>query len=148
RAGEELLRSGNFNGWTPTMLLGMELRGKTLGIAGFGRIGQAVAERAHGFGMKIVVYNRSKVQADVLERFAAKQLHWDAFLAEVDVLSLHVPHNPETENLLNEASLRALKKGALVINTARGAVLNEDAAAKLLHDGHLGGLALDVYRDE
>src|SRR5690606_7853277 len=63
-------------------------------------------------------------------------------------LSLHVPHNPETENLLNEASLRALKKGALVINTARGAVLNEDAAAKLLHDGHLGGLALDVYRDE
>ncbi|MCK6504028.1 D-glycerate dehydrogenase [Myxococcota bacterium] len=134
--GERLLRRGDFHGWRPTMLRGLDLRGATLGIVGLGRIGRAVAERARAFGM--TVRGCTSTGGEPLS----------ALLAHSDVLSLHCPLTPATHHLLRAEPLAAMKRGALVINTARGAVIDEDALADALEAGHLGGAGLDVHAAE
>lgn len=136
REGEALLRGGGFRGWTPTMLLGRELRGATLGIIGYGRIGRAVARRAEGFGMRVLWSSRSGgVELDELLRVS-------------DVVSLHAPLAPGTRHLIGPAELLRMKRGAILINTARGALVDEAALVRALESGHLGGAGLDVFEDE
>ena len=136
REGERMLRAGEFRGWAPTMLLGRDLHGRTLGILGYGRIGRAVARRAEGFGMRVL--------------FAAKGggVPLDELLAQSDVLSVHCPLNEETRHLIGAAELLRMKKGALLVNTARGPIVDENALVAALERGHLGGAALDVFENE
>ncbi len=136
REGERMLRAGQFRGWAPTMLLGRELRGRTLGILGYGRIGRAVARRAEGFGMRVL--------------FAARSggVPLDELLAASDVLSIHCPLNAQTRHLIGAAELLRMKRGALLVNTARGPIVDEAALVAALQAGHLGGAALDVFENE
>ena len=148
--GERELRAGKWTGWRPTHLVGTKVSGKTLGIVGFGRIGQAMAQRAHhGFGMKIVVQNRSALAQDVLDRFGATQVaSLDDLMPQCDVLSLHCPGGDSNRHLIDGRRLALMKPGAFVINTARGEVVDEQALAQALSLGDLGGAGLDVFDGE
>jgi len=143
REGEALVREGRFEGWSPTMLLGMELSGRTLGVFGYGRIGRAVARRARGFGMQVVYCSRSEVEGDDAERVG-----FDALLSRSDVLSIHAPLDESTEGRFGAEALSAMKPGAILINTARGPLIDEAALAPALDDGPLRGVGLDVYAEE
>jgi glyoxylate reductase len=148
--GERELRSGDWSGWRPTHLIGTKVSGKTLGIVGFGRIGQQMARRAHhGFGMDILVYNRSPIAPDVLARYNARQVDTlEALLPACDFVSLHCPGGIENRNLINSARLDMMKEDAFLINTARGEVVNENALAQALMFDTIGGAALDVFDAE
>ncbi|NHQ75911.1 D-glycerate dehydrogenase [Roseovarius gahaiensis] len=148
--GERELRAGNWTGWRPTHLVGSKVSGKTLGIVGFGRIGQAMAQRAHhGFGMTIVVQNRSAIAQDVLDRYGATQVaSLDDLMPQCDVLSLHCPGGDSNRHLIDGRRLALMKPGAFVINTARGEVVDDHALAQALTSGHLGGAGLDVFDGE
>ena len=146
--GERELRAGEWSGWRPTHLVGRQMTGKTLGIIGMGRIGRAVAHRAHfGFGMEIVFQNRSPVEDGA--GVGGRQL---ASVAEVcaasDFVSLHCAASADTYQILNDAALAAMHDGAYVINTARGDVVDEQALATALNKGAIGGAGLDVYQGE
>ena len=146
--GERELRAGDWAGWRPTHLVGRALSGKTLGIIGMGRIGRAVAHRAHfGFGMDVVFQNRSPVAdgAGVVGRQLADVA---AVCAASDFVSLHCAATPQTANILNEDAIAAMRPGGYVINTARGDVLDEAALARALHSGVIGGAGLDVFQGE
>ncbi|MFK7988171.1 MAG: 2-hydroxyacid dehydrogenase [Sandaracinaceae bacterium] len=143
REGAALLRGGHFHGWGPTMLLGMELRDRVLGIYGFGRIGQAVARRAAGFGMRVVYCSRSDGPPELGAR-----VDFATLLRASDVVSLHAPATPETRHAFDAAALSAMKPGAILINTARGPLVEEAALAYALQEGPLFGAGLDVYEDE
>ncbi len=136
REGERMLRAGQFRGWAPTMLLGRELRDRTLGILGYGRIGRAVARRAEGFGMRVLFTARGG------------GVPFDELLEHSDVLSIHCPLNAQTRHLIGPSELLRMKRGALLINTARGPIVDEAALAAALESGHLGGAALDVFENE
>ena len=146
--GEREIRNNAWSGWRPTHLLGMDFSGKTVGIIGMGRIGKAVARRcALGFGMKVVFYNRSKVTD--CEDINAVQLDTvEEVCAKADIVSLHCPGGDETRHILSASALAAMPSHGLVINTARGDVIDEDALAKALHDGQIGGAGLDVFQGE
>lgn len=148
--GERELRSGQWSGWRPTHLIGTKVSGATLGIIGFGRIGQAMAQRAHfGFGMKILVQNRSAVPAEVLARFGAEQVETiDALLPQCDFVSLHCPGGAANRHLINSRRLDLMRPGAFLINTARGEVVDEHALAQALWFGTIGGAGLDVFERE
>ncbi|MFP7674872.1 2-hydroxyacid dehydrogenase [Marivita sp. S0852] len=148
--GERELRAGAWTGWRPTHLVGSKVSGKTLGIVGFGRIGLAMAQRAHhGFGMKIIVYNRSSVSQDVLDRYGAKQVETlDDLLPLCDFVSLHCPGGPENRHLIGSRRLDLMKPDAFLINTARGEVVDEHALAQALMFDCIGGAALDVFDGE
>lgn len=148
--GERELRSGNWTGWRPTHLMGRCLAGKTLGVIGMGRIGIATARRAqHGFGMKIVYHNRSAVPEDRLAGLAATRLDTvDAVIAASDVVSLHCPGGAENQHLLDAGRLAAFGPERLLVNTARGEIVDEAALAAALAAGTIGGAALDVYERE
>ncbi len=135
--GEALARSGTWDGWKPLELLGTGLQGKTLGIYGLGRIGSAVARRGEAFGMRVL----GVTEEDGLERF-------ERLLAESDVLSLHAPLTPSTKGRFGRAELFRMKRGAVLVNTARGPIVNEAALVAALEAGHLGGAGLDVYENE
>jgi glyoxylate reductase len=135
--GEALLRSGRWDGWKPLELLGTGLQGKTLGIYGMGRIGTAVARRAEAFGMRVV----GVTDADGGERF-------EELLRSADVLSVHAPLTPATRGRFGRAELFRMKRGAFLVNTARGPIVDEAALAAALEAGHLGGAGLDVYERE
>ena len=146
--GERELRAGEWSGWRPTHLVGRQMTGKTLGIIGMGRIGRAVAHRAHfGFGMEIVFQNRSPV--DDGAGVGGRQL---ASVAEVcaasDFVSLHCAATPETRHILGREALVAMSPSAYVINTARGDVVDEDALVAALESGAIGGAGLDVFQGE
>ncbi len=143
--GERELRSGRFAGWTPTYLIGEGLCGKTLGIVGLGRIGRAVAARAAAFGTSLVYASRRPLPDAPA---GARRLPLDALLAESDVVSLHVPLTPETRHLIDARRLGLMKPTAVLINTARGPVVDEAALARALTDRLLAGAAIDVYEDE
>ena len=136
REGERLLRAGEFRGWAPTMLLGRELRDRTLGILGYGRIGRAVARRAEGFGMRVLFTARGG------------GVPFEELLQLSDVLSIHCPLNARTRHLIGPSELLRMKRGALLINTARGPIVDEAALVAALEAGHLGGAALDVFENE
>ncbi len=145
--GIALIKSGTWAGWHPTELLGLELRGKTLGLVGAGRIGQAVGRRATGFGMRII-YAARTAKPDFETDTGARRVELGPLLHESDVVSLHVPSTPETKGLINSDSLARMKAGAILINTARGDLVREEALAIALENGHLGAAGLDVYADE
>ena len=146
--GERMIHEGRFHGWSPRMLLGLELRGACLGIFGFGRIGQAVAARASAFGMGIYYCARRDGPSEVVMPIGARRVPFDELLEKSDVISLHCPLTEETRHAINAATIAQMRRGALLINTARGPVLDEEAAADALESGHLGGIALDVHEHE
>jgi glyoxylate reductase len=141
--GDRVVRAGGWKAVDPAFMLGTEVTGKALGIVGFGRIGQAVARRAHGFGM--VVLYASPRQVTFAE---GRRVPLETLLAESDFVSLHTPLTAETESLLSRERIARMKRGAIVVNTARGAVVDDAALAEALAAGHLGGAGLDVFRDE
>ena len=148
--GERELRAGKWDGWRPTHLVGTKVSGKTLGIIGFGRIGQEMARRAHfGFGMDIVVYNRSAVPRDILEKFDATQVATiEELLPQCDFVSLHCPGGANNAKMINTRRLNLMKPDAFLINTARGEVVDEAALAQALMFETIGGAALDVFERE
>lgn len=145
--GVDLVRSGRWSGWHPEQLLGMELGGRTLGLFGAGRIGQAVGRRALPFGLR-VLYAARTPKAGFERDTGAVRVAWSRLLAESDVLSLHTPSTPETQGIINSDTLRRMKPGAILVNTARGDLIREEALAIALEDGRLGAAGLDVYLDE
>ncbi|WP_413203339.1 2-hydroxyacid dehydrogenase [Rhodospirillum sp. A1_3_36] len=145
--GERMMRAGTWTGWTPTQLLGTDLRGKRLGILGMGRIGQALAHRARALGMNILYHNRKPLPKEEAGD-AQYQVRVEDLLFQSDALSLHVPATPQTRKFLNGARLALLPRGAIVINTARGAVVDDEALIAALRHGQVGAAGLDVYDDE
>ena len=146
--GSLILRSGEWNGWAPTALLGNRIEGKKLGILGMGRIGQAVAERAIGFGLEIHYHNRNQLHKENETRLKSK--YWrnlDDMLRTIDILTIHVPHTPSTFHLINERRLQLLSKNAFIINTARGEIIDENALTRMLRTNKLAGAGLDVYEN-
>lgn len=148
--GERELRAGNWTGWRPTHMIGSRVSGKTIGIIGMGRIGKATARRAHlGFGMDVVFYNRSKVDDDETRAMAARQLPTiEDVLAEADFVSLHCPGGAENRHLMDDRRLAAMKRGAFLINTARGDVVDQQALIAALQSGTIAGAGLDVFDGE
>ena len=134
--GHALVASGGWQGWSPTLLCGMELDGATLGIVGMGRIGAAVARRAEAFGMRVIHHNRSS-GCDL-----------ETLLAESDVVTLHCPLTPQTHHLIDAAAFTAMKKTAILINTARGSVVDEAALVNALSTGEIAAAGLDVFEEE
>ena len=146
-AGMDLVKSGQWTGWHPTQLLGMELRGRTLGLLGAGRIGQAVARRAVAFGMR-VIYSTRTPKPELETATGAARVELGALFRESDVLSLHVPAVPELKGVVSAENLARMKAGAILVNTSRGDLVREEALAAALEDGRLGAVGLDVYADE
>ncbi|MCF8479273.1 MAG: D-glycerate dehydrogenase [Rhodospirillum sp.] len=147
--GERMIREGTWSGWSPTHMLGHRIWGKRLGIVGMGRIGQAVARRARGFGMTIHYHNRRRLHESVEQELEAT--YWeslDQMLARMDVISIHCPHTPATYHLLSARRLALLRPHAYVVNTARGEVIDENAMVRMLSKGELAGAGLDVFEYE
>ncbi len=144
--GERMVRAGEWTGWHPTQMLGMHLGGKTVGIVGMGRIGQAIAKRCHhGFGMDVVYFNRSTKGAGV----PATQLpHLHDVMSEADVVVLAIPGGPATRHLIDAAALAAMKQTAILVNIARGDVMDEAALIAALQTQKISGAGLDVYEFE
>lgn len=147
--GDRIVRAGGWTGWTPTFMLGQRVHGATLGIVGLGRIGKAMARRARGFGMHVLYTQRTRL-AEGLERALgvtyAKSL--DEMLEYADVVSLHCPLTPETRHLFDAARLARMKPGSVLVNTARGPIVDEAALAAALERGPLAAAGLDVFEDE
>jgi glyoxylate reductase len=147
--GERLVRSGDWGGWSPTHMLGHRLWGKRLGIIGMGRIGQAVARRARGFGLAIHYHNRRPAPDEVESELEAT--YWDSLdqmIARMDVISVNCPHTPATFHLLNARRLKLLQPHCVVVNTSRGEVIDENAMTRMLEKGDLAGAGLDVFEHE
>ncbi|HMA50931.1 MAG TPA: D-glycerate dehydrogenase [Magnetospirillaceae bacterium] len=147
--GERLVRSGKWAGWGPTFMMGRRIWGKRLGIIGMGRIGQAVARRARGFGLSVHYHNRRRLHPEIEQELEAT--YWeslDQMLARMDVISIHCPHTPATYHLLSARRLQLLQPHAYVVNTARGEVIDENALTRMLQKGELAGAGLDVFEHE
>jgi glyoxylate reductase len=146
---ERFIRAGKYEGWGPELLLGIDLKGKTLGIVGAGRIGYEVARRAHnGFDMKIVYYDVKQLPPLEADFGAEYRATVDEVLKEADVVSIHVPLLPETTHLINKERLAMMKKDAYLVNTSRGPVVDEVALVEALKNGVIRGAALDVFEKE
>ena len=147
--GDRLTRAGKFDGWTPTSMLGHRVRGKALGIVGMGRIGQAVARRAHAFGLKVHYHNRRRVPGAIEDSLGATYHDTLEGLMEAsDIVSVNCPLTPATHHLINAQALRALGPEGYIVNTSRGEVIDEAALAEALEMGLIAGAGLDVYEDE
>ncbi len=149
--GAEIIhREGNrWPGWSPTWMLGRRLGGKRLGIIGMGRIGQALARRARAFGMQVHYHNRRRVHPDIEAELGVTW--WeslDQMLSRMDVISINCPHTPATYHLLSRRRLRLIQPHAIIVNTARGEIIDEDALAQMLADGRIAGVGLDVFEHE
>ena len=146
--GEDLARSGSWTGWAPDQVLGTSLAGKTCGIIGSGAIGKAFARRVNALGMKPIFWARADMTPVDFGTGTAERLLLPELLKRSEVLSLHCPLTAETNRLLSKENLQLLPNGAVVINTARGGILDEDVAIQMLHGNFLGGVGLDVYAGE
>ena len=147
--GERLMRSGEWRGWGPTSMLGHRIWGKRLGIIGMGRIGQALARRARGFGLSVHYHNRKPVHGDVEKELEAT--YWeslDQMLAHMDIISINCPHTPATYHLLSARRLKLIKPHAYLVNTARGEVVDENALTRMLINDEIAGAGLDVFEHE
>ncbi len=147
--GELRLRAGEWKGWSPTSMLGHRIWGKRLGIIGMGRIGQAVARRARGFGLSVHYHNRNRVHEEIENELGAT--YWsslDQMIAHMDIISINCPHTPATYHLLNKRRLQLMKPHAYVVNTSRGEVIDEDALIAALEREEVAGAGLDVYESE
>ena len=146
--GDAWVRSGTWNGWDLDQLVGGDVHEKTLGIIGFGRIGQRMARRALGFDMRVLYASRRRALAEVEKELSAESVPLDRLLAESDFVSLHVPLLPETRHLINGASFSKMKRTAYLVNTTRGPVVDEAALVEALKAGQIAGAGLDVYEHE
>ena len=147
--GERLIRSGGWSGWSPTSMLGHRIWGKRLGIVGMGRIGMALARRASGFGLSIHYHNRRPVPEDIASALDAT--YWeslDQMLAHMDIVSVNCPHTPATYHLLSARRLRLLQPHAILENTARGEIVDEEELVRLLENRAIAGAGLDVFEHE
>ncbi|MCI0466211.1 MAG: D-glycerate dehydrogenase [Beijerinckiaceae bacterium] len=147
--GAHIIPSGEWSGWAPTWMLGSRISGKRLGIAGMGRIGQALAQRARAFGLQIHYHNRRRVPAAVEK--ALEATYWeslDQMLARMDIVSVNCPHTPATYHLLSARRLKYLRPHAILVNTARGEIIDEQALTRMLEAGELSGAGLDVFEHE
>ncbi|HLI99682.1 MAG TPA: D-glycerate dehydrogenase [Bradyrhizobium sp.] len=148
--GALILTEGkSWPGWSPTWMLGHRIGGKRLGIIGMGRIGQAVARRAHAFGLQIHYHNRRPVAPHIAEELGAT--YWeslDQMLARMDIISVNCPHTPATFHLLSARRLKLIRKDAYIVNTARGEVIDEEMLTKLIENGDIAGAGLDVFEHE
>lgn len=144
REGERIVRSGAWGGWAPGAFLGREIHGRTLGLFGFGRIGQAVARRAEAFGMRILFTTRRETAG----AHGATRVSFDELLRASDVLSIHAPLTPETRHVIGTSALASMKRDALLINTSRGPLVEEAALVAALESGTIGGAGLDVFEHE
>ena len=143
--GDRMVRAGRWKGWSPDLLLGTDVHGATLGIVGLGRIGSAVARRAAGFGMRVLYWQRHRaLDAPAGARFTSLE----RLLATADVVSLHVPLSANTRRLIGERELSRMKRGAILVNTSRGPVVDERALVRALATGKLAAAGLDVYENE
>ena len=147
-AGERLVRSGEWTGWAPTQLLGEPLRHRTLGIVGMGSIGRAVARRASGFEMDIVYFNRNRVAPEIEESLGASLVTLDELLHRADFISLHAPLNEQSRHLIDARAFALMKPNAVLVNTARGALIDEAELVKVLRDRRIAAAGLDVYEFE
>ncbi len=149
---DKFVRSGEWyrsgTGWHPMMLLGFEITGKTLGIIGMGRIGRAVAQRAKGFRMRIIYYDKYRLPEEMEKELGAEYVDLETLLREADVISIHTPLTPETYHMIGEEQLKKMKKTAYLINTSRGKVIDTDALVKALKEKWIAGAALDVFEEE
>ena len=144
--GLSVMQSGTFEGWAPNDLLGGRIAGRRLGILGMGRIGQGVARRANAFGMQVHYHNRRRLREETEQELRAT--YWeslDQMVSRMDVISINCPHTPSTFHLLNARRLKLLKPEAVIVNTSRGEVLDENALARMLKAGELAGAGLDVF---
>lgn len=140
------MQSGDWRGWSPTALLGGRVGGRRLGILGMGRIGQAVARRARAFGMQIHYHNRHRLRPEIEQELEAT--YWeclDQMVARMDVISINCPHTPSTFHLMNARRLKLMKPDAVLVNTSRGEVIDENALTRMLRAGEIAGAGLDVY---
>ncbi|MGE4218271.1 MAG: 2-hydroxyacid dehydrogenase [Alphaproteobacteria bacterium] len=147
--GERMVRAGRWSGWGPTTMLGHRIWGKRLGIIGMGRIGQAVARRARGFGVSVHYHNRRRVHPEIEGELEAT--YWDSLdqmLAHMDIVSVNCPHTPATYHLLSARRLALMPSHAYIVNTSRGEVIDEAAMTRMLAAGKLGGAGLDVFEHE
>ena len=147
--GASVIPLGEWEGWSPTWMLGRRITGKRLGIVGMGRIGQAVARRAASFGLSIHYHNRRRVAPAIEEALSAT--YWDSLdqmLARMDIVSVNCPHTPATYHLLSARRLKCLRPDAIVVNTARGEIIDENALARMLEAGEIAGAGLDVFEHE
>jgi glyoxylate reductase len=144
--GLALMQSGDWDGWAPTAMMGGRIAGRRLGILGMGRIGQAVAKRARAFGMQIHYNNRRRLRPEVEDDLDATW--WDSLdqmVARMDIISVNCPHTPATFHLMNARRLKLMKPDAVIVNTARGEVIDENALTRMLRAGEIAGAGLDVY---
>lgn len=146
--GLNAMQSGKWSGWSPTAYLGGRLGGRRLGILGMGRIGQAVARRAQAFGLQIHYHNRRRLRPEIENQLDAN--YWeslDQMVARMDIVSINCPHTPSTFHLMNARRLRLLKSSAVIVNTSRGEVIDENALTRMLRAKELAGAGLDVYEN-
>ncbi|PRX37364.1 glyoxylate reductase [Meinhardsimonia xiamenensis] len=144
--GLAVMQAGEWQGWAPTAFLGGRVGGKRLGILGMGRIGQAVARRARAFGMQIHYHNRHRLRPEIEE--ALEATYWeslDQMLSRMDVISVNCPHTPATFHLINARRLKLMKPSAIIVNTSRGEVIDENALTRALRAGEIAGAGLDVF---
>ncbi len=144
--GLSTMQAGEWGGWSPTAFLGGRIGGKRLGILGMGQIGQAVARRAHAFGMQVHYHNRRRLHREIEGELEAT--YWeslDQMVARVDVLSINCPHTPSTFHLLNARRLKLMKPSSVIVNTSRGEVIDENALTRMLRSGDIAGAGLDVF---
>ena len=144
--GLRLAQSREWQGWSPTAMLGGRIKGRRLGILGMGRIGQAVAHRAAAFGMQVHYHNRKRLRPEIEEGLDAT--YWeslDQMVARVDVLSINCPHTPSTFHLMNARRLKLMKPDAVIVNASRGEVIDENALTRMLRAGEIAGAGLDVF---
>jgi glyoxylate reductase len=145
---ERFLRAGSWKRWDVDLLCGADVHGRTLGLVGFGRIGQAVARRARGFAMRVLYASRTRASAEAEQELQAHHLPLDTLLQQSDFVSLHVPLRPETTHLISSERLCRMKKGAILLNTSRGPVVDEKALVAALEEGLIAGAGLDVFERE
>jgi glyoxylate reductase len=146
--GDRIVRAGEFHGWRPSMLVGPRVHGAELGIVGMGRIGQAVARRARGFGMRVLYTQRTPLLPELERALGARYLPVDALFESVDILTLHCPLTEATRGIVSAARLASMRRGAIVVNTARGPCVDEAALAAALASGQLSAAGLDVFTGE
>lgn len=144
--GDRFMRAGRFEGWGPNLFLGADVFGRTIGIVGMGSIGSAVAKRARGFGMTVLYHNRTASPRE--EELGARLVSLNELLERADFVCLHVPLTVETRHLIGAEQLARMKRTAILVNVARGAVVDEEALVRALEDGRIAGAALDVYEHE
>ena len=147
--GDKRTREGNWDGWSPTGMLGHRINGKRLGIVGMGRIGQAVARRAKGFGMSIHYHNRNQLHSEIENRLEATWWqNLDQMISRMDIISINCPHTDQTHHMIGEKQLNLFPKHSYLVNAARGEIVNERKLTDLLVSGNIAGAGLDVYEHE